>query len=51
MAPFLRFVSWLATKGQKYVKIAWNHKSTILKWLNAGQTFDWIYKKIKSLWS
>lgn len=51
MGAFLKFVSWLATKGQKYVKIAWAHKQDILNWLNAGQTFDWIYQKIKKLWA
>ncbi|MFD3221836.1 aureocin A53 family class IId bacteriocin [Staphylococcus saprophyticus] len=51
MGAFLKFVGWLATKGKKYVKIAWDHKGTIMKWLNAGQTFTWVYEQIKKLWT
>ncbi len=51
MAAFMKLIQFLATKGKKYVSLAWKHKGTILKWINAGQSFEWIYKQIKKLWA
>ncbi|MFE4037097.1 MULTISPECIES: aureocin A53 family class IId bacteriocin [unclassified Priestia] len=47
MSLFLKFVGWLASKGSKYVKWAWDHKGQISEWLNIGYSFVWVYDEIK----
>lgn len=49
MSVFLRILRYFLKYGGKAIRWIWQHRSTILNWAAAGETIDWIIKKIKGI--
>ena len=47
MITFLKLVKALASYGAKAVKYAWDHKGTILKYIERGFSIGWLVDYVR----